>query len=222
MAYGFLMGGPAGYYGTTYPGKDRNGNATTTASKPEDYTGLNSAGNYIGMTRNLFGLRYPISTGICDNETDSALLYFDTRYYTTATSNAFEGIVVRGPWRSASGLRGRQLMTYKTTSNFSTKSLSECATKADSIYLVEKIIMDEAALELGHEGQRFPDLVRVARRMNRSGSVVVNSQTYPLTNDGMSGDAYLKAVIGQKDASSINVLGTAQYTDESSWFIQGE
>ncbi len=222
MAYGFLMGGPAGYYGTTYPGKDRNGKATTTASKPADYAGLNSSGNYVGMTRNLFGLRYPISTGICDNETDSALLYFDTRYYTTATSNAFEGIVVRGPWRSASGLRGRQLMAYKTTSNFSTKSLSDCATKADSIYLVEKIIMDEAALELGHEGQRFPDLVRVARRMNRSESITVNGQTYSLTNDGMSGNDYLKTVIGQKDASTINVLGTAQYSDESSWFIQGE
>ncbi len=220
MAYGFLMGGPAGYYGTTYPSVDANGNQTTTESNPANYKGLNSAGVNIGMTRNLFGLRFPISTGICDNATDSALLYFDSRYYTTATSNIFEGIVVRGPWRSASGLRGRQLMAYKTTSNFSTESLSTCATKADSIYLIEKIIMDEAALELGHEGQRFPDLVRVARRMNRSESITVNGQSYTLTNDGMSGDAYLQTVIGQKASSSINVLGAAQYSGEDSWYLK--
>ena len=220
MAYGFLMGGPAGYYGGTYPDVDRFGHATNTNSKPENYKGLNSRGEYIGMTRNLFGLRFPISTGICDNATDSALLYFDSRYYTSATSNLFEGIIVRGAWRSASGLRGRQLMDYKTTSNFSTKSLSTCADKADSIYLVEKIILDEAALELGHEGQRFPDLVRVARHMNQSGSVTVNGQTYTLTNDGMSGNEYLRDVIGRKP--SINVLGAAQYSDEKSWYIQGE
>ena len=220
MAYGFLMGGPAGYYGGTYPDVDRYGHSTNTNSKPVDYKGLNARGEYIGMTRNLFGLRFPISTGICDNETDSALLYFDSRYYTKATENLYEGIIVRGAWRSASGLRGRQLMTYKTTSDFSTQTLSTCADKADSIYLVEKIIMDEAALELGHEGQRFPDLVRVARHMNHSGSVTVNGQTYSLTNDGMSGDDYFRTVIGRKP--SINVLGAAQYSDEKSWYIQGE
>ncbi|MCR5395189.1 MAG: RagB/SusD family nutrient uptake outer membrane protein [Bacteroidales bacterium] len=222
MAYGFLMGGPAGYFGSTYPTTDMYGNKTTTESRPQDYKGLNASGDSIGMTRNLFGLRFPISTGICDNETDSALLYFDTRYYTSATSNLYEGIIVRGPWRSASGLRGRQLMAYKTTSNYSTKSLSECTNKADSIYLIEKIIMDESALELGHEGQRFPDLVRVARRMNGTGSVTVNGQAYALTNDGMTGSDYLKTVIGGKEASTINVLGAAQYTDQDSWFIQGE
>ena len=222
MAYGFLMGGPAGYYGGTYPPTDNKGNKTTTQSRPVDYKGLNANGQNIGMTRNLFGLRFPITTGICDNATDSALLYFDTRYYTKATDNAYEGIVVRGPWRSASGLRGRQLMSYKTTSDFSQGhlSLDDCATKADSIYLIEKIIMDEAALEIGHEGQRFPDLVRVARRMNSTGAVTVNGQTYALTNDGMSGSDYLKQVIGRK--TSINVLGDAQYTDQNSWFIQAE
>ncbi|MBP5680939.1 MAG: hypothetical protein J6X31_07825 [Bacteroidales bacterium] len=221
MAYGFLMGGPAGYYGTVYPREDANGNPTTTESRPVDYKGIDVNGNKIGMTRNLFGLRYPITTGICDNAVDSALLYFDTRYYTTATENSYEGIVVRGPWRSASGLRGRQLMRYKTTAHFSAngRTLSECADKADSIYLIEKIIMDEAALELGHEGQRFPDLVRVARRMNRGEAIVVNGRSYNLTNDGVSGSQYFQEVIGQKAASTINVLGAAQYSDENSWFI---
>ena len=223
MAYGFLMGGPAGYYGTTYPATDNKGNATTTESNPADYAGLDKSGNKIGMTRNLFGLLYPISTGICDNATDSALLRFDSRYYTTATDNIFEGIIIRGPWRSASGLRGRQLMSYKTTSNFSKQTLSSCATKADSIYLIEKIIMDEAALETGHEGQRFPDLVRVARRMNRTGSVTVNGNSYALSNDGMTGDEYMREVVGKKyQYTNINVLGAPDYSSESDWFIKAE
>jgi len=204
VAYGFLMGGPAGYFGTTYPGADNNGNSTTTESKPADYKGLDKNGNNIGRTRNIFGLLYPISTGLCDNATDSALLYFDTRYYTTATQNLFEGIVVRGPWRSASGLRGRQLMAYKTTANGSDLSLADCKNTQDSILLIEKIIMDEAAMELGHEGQRYPDLVRVSRRMNRDAAD--------------AGNAYMKAIMGKKH--SINVLGSAKCDSESDWYLQ--
>ena len=82
--------------------------------------------------------------------------------------------------------------------------------------------MDECALELGTEGQRFPDLVRVSRRMNRSGSVTVNGQTYSLTNDGVTGDEYFRQTLGKKDASCINVLGTPAYTDESSWYLKQE
>lgn len=203
VAYGFLMGGPAGYFGTMYPGADVDGNPTTVESNPAKYRGLDKNGKYIGHTRNLFGLLYPITTGMCDNAADSALLYFDTRYYTKATENLFEGIVVRGPWRSASGLRGRQLMEYKTTANGSDMSLSECANLQDSILLIEKIILDEAAMELGHEGQRYPDLVRVSRRLNRDG--------------GNAGDAYMQAIMGNK--KTINVLPAASYSKEDDWFI---
>ncbi len=203
VAYGFLMGGPAGYFGTVYPGVDNEGNPTTTESLPSKYAGLDKNGKYIGHTRNLFGLLYPISTGLCDNEVDSALLYFDTRYYTKATENLFEGIEKRGPWRSASGLRGRQLMEYKTTANGTDLTLSTCANAQDSILLVEKIIMDEAAMELGHEGQRYPDLVRVSRRLNK---------------DNGSGDAYMKEMMGKK--LSINVLGSAPCDSESDWYLK--
>lgn len=221
FAYGFIMGGLDGYYGATYPDVDRNGNVTTPQSKLEDYRGLDRSGRYTGRTRNIFGLLYPISLGICDNPTDSALLYFDNRYMTTASSNLYDRSVERGGWRSSSGIRGRQLMQYRQTSDFSSKTLADCATLADSIYLVEKILLDETALETAHEGNRWGDLVRVARRMNRSTTVTVNGQTSTLTNDGMTGDEYFQTVMARKSATSINILGTPDYSaGEASWFIK--
>lgn len=223
LAYGFIMGGLDGYYGATYPDMDREGRITTDRSNPRDYRGLNSTGSPTagGQTRNIFALLFPIMTGVCDNPIDSALLYFDNRYMTTASSNLFDRSVQRGPWRSSSGIRGRQLMRYRETSDFSTLTLADCATKADSIYLVEKILLDETALETAHEGNRWGDLVRVARRMNRTTTSTVNGETFTLSNDGMSGDEYLRTVMARKAGASINVLGTPDYSaGESSWFIR--
>jgi hypothetical protein len=100
-------------------------------------------------------------------------------------------------------------MEAVTSSDFSTQGdLSNCKTRQDSIYLVEKILMDEAALELAHEGNRYPDLVRVARRMNTQG------------NDGMTGDQYFQAVMQRKASGSHNVLGQPDYSaGESSWYL---
>ena len=49
-------------------------------------------------------------------------------------------------------------------------------------------------------------------------SYVVNSAilTYSF-GDGISGTQYFQNVLGKK--KSINVLGSAQYSDENSWFI---
>jgi hypothetical protein len=100
-------------------------------------------------------------------------------------------------------------MNNVTSANFAVQQdLSTCATLQDSIYLVEKILMDEAALELAHEGNRFGDLVRVARRMNKEG------------NDGMTGDQYFQAVMDRKAQGSKNVLGVPDYSaGESSWYL---
>jgi hypothetical protein len=198
LAWELVIRGFVNAYGTEYP-KD-----VTPTSDMRDYRGQNS----------IFDLLYPITMGVTVNpgfeEADSALLYFDTRLYKTNASNPYDRYEVRGPWRQSYGIRnGRACMNDVTDANFAVQQdLSTCATLQDSIYLVEKILMDEAALELAHEGNRFGDLVRVARRMNREG------------NDGMTGDQYFRAVMDRKAQSSKNVLGVPDYSaGESSWYL---
>lgn len=110
----------------------------------------------------------------------------------------------REPWRSSRGIRGRVALVSKEASDLVAypKTLAECATREDSIEVVEKIVLDEAALETAYEGNRFPDLVRVARRMND-------------LNEG-AGNAYMKAV--QQGKYELNGR-TNPYTDEASWFM---
>jgi hypothetical protein len=197
LAWSLVIKGLVDSYGTSYPSD------VTRTSDMRDYRGKNS----------IFDLQYPITMGVTVNpgyeEADSALLYFDTRFYTTNAANPYDGYARRGPWRQSYGIRnGRACMNNVTDANFSSKTLATCATREDSIYLVEKILMDEAALELAHEGNRFGDLVRVARRMNREG------------NDGMSGTEYFKAVMDRKAQGSKNVLGVPDYSaGENSWFL---
>jgi tetratricopeptide (TPR) repeat protein len=67
---------------------------------------------------------------------------------------------IRAPWRYNGGVRGRaNLPNVPFPDNLTTKQ--------DSILFVEKLIIREAALELGFEGNRWGDLVRIARRLNK-------------------------------------------------------
>jgi hypothetical protein len=195
LAWAFVIEGLENYYGTAYP------DGVFRGCDPRDFQ---------GNGHNLFHVTKPITMGVALEPQDSALLYFDTRLLSPKSKNTFEGYEVRGAWRQHAGLRvGRACMEAVTSSDFSTQGdLSNCKTRQDSIYLVEKILMDEAALELAHEGNRYPDLVRVARRMNTQG------------NDGMTGDQYFQAVMQRKASGSHNVLGQPDYSaGESSWYL---
>ena len=101
------------------------------------------------------------------------------------------------------GIRGRVTLVSKETSEFANgKTLSECNTLQDSIAVMEKIILDEAALECAFEGNRFPDLVRVAHRMNKNGE---------------DGNSYMQAVMQGK--YNRNGRSMPNFSTEENWFL---
>ena len=92
--------------------------------------------------------------------------YFACSYTETGTKYGYR----REPWRMNRGIRGRVTLVSKETSEFANgKTLSECNTLQDSIAVMDNIILDEAALSCAFSGNRFPDLVSVAHRLNKNG-----------------------------------------------------
>lgn len=210
FALDFVSKGIAGTYGTSYPsGITLNGKTDETGALVETSNPAYFRGN-----GKILDVLYPVTMGLAQSEADSALLYFDSRFYSSAASNPYDGYAKRGGWREHYGLRvGRQGMNRNQVldadlSGQPSGDLADAATRQDSIYLVEKLIMDETALELAHEGNRFPDLVRVARRMDREG------------NDGMTGGQYLQALMSRKNQGRNNVLGNVDYTSTDNWFLK--
>lgn len=67
---------------------------------------------------------------------------------------------IRAPWRNSGGIRGRANLPNKPFP-------ASCVTTQDSILFMEQVIAREMALELGFEGNRWQDLVRIAHRMNK-------------------------------------------------------
>lgn len=59
----------------------------------------------------------------------------------------------RGLWHRNAGIRGRAYLTPTTVPD-----------AADSVNIIENSLIEEAALELAYEGQRWPDLLRIAKR----------------------------------------------------------
>ncbi|MFT3751822.1 MAG: RagB/SusD family nutrient uptake outer membrane protein [Paludibacter sp.] len=67
---------------------------------------------------------------------------------------------IRAPWRNNGGIRGRANLP-------NVPFPATCVTTQDSIRFMEKVIAHEAALELGFEGNRWEDLIRISHRMNK-------------------------------------------------------
>jgi hypothetical protein len=116
---------------------------------------------------------------------------FDARY---ADIGALK---FRGHWRNNRGVRGRANLPNV---NFP----ANCTGKQDSILFVEQLIVREAALELGFEGHRWEDLIRIARRMN-------------LEKPG-SGDLFLWDENIKKKFDRSGIAG-ADLSSSSKWFL---
>jgi hypothetical protein len=99
-------------------------------------------------------------------------------------------------WEQNAGVRGRVFMPVI---NFPAGM-----NHLDSIQWLEQQIVRESALELAFEGQRWGDLVRIARRMNK---------------EGRDGFHYLFDENIKKKYDRANIPAPAYTTDESSWYL---
>lgn len=105
------------------------------------------------------GTEYPSDsiryTGYSPTQPYPAPFYFDARQNQNDSRQA-----PNAPWRYNGGVRGRANLP-------NVDFPATCVTQKDSILFVEKLIAHEAALELGFEGHRWADLIRIARRLNK-------------------------------------------------------
>jgi hypothetical protein len=100
-------------------------------------------------------------------------------------------------WDANAGVRGRAFMPVV---NFP----AGLSTQLDSIQWLEKQIVREAGLELAFEGQRWSDLVRIARRMNK---------------EGRDGFHFLFDENIKKKYERANIPAPNFSTTESSWYL---
>jgi len=87
------------------------------------------------------------------NVTNIQQTFLDAPYNFDARSG--DNPQFRAIWRDMAGLRGRAYLRSKDVTN-----------PADSVKQVEDMLIDEGALELAYEGQRWADLLRIAIRRN--------------------------------------------------------
>jgi len=91
----------------------------------------------------------------------------------------------RAIWRDMRGLRGRAYLQSKTVSGDSTTS-------------VENMLIDEGALELAYEGQRWADLLRIAIRRNDP-SYIADKVYAKLIKDGSGNAGTARAKLMNKE-----------------------
>ncbi len=97
----------------------------------------------------------------------------------------------RAPYYKNRGLRERAYLKYKPV-----------AAGADSLTAIENMIIDENALELAYEGQRWSDLLRIALRRNDA-SFVASKIGAKLRKDGLGAQA---ATAEAKLGASVDAL----------------
>lgn len=126
-----------------------------------------------------------------------ASVAYSSPFYLDARQNSDPYTYYRSPWYLNYGIRRRGFVTNVTKPDWVT-------TKSDSIQWMEKVIVNEEALECGFEGHRWGDLLRIAMRKN--------------AEDG-TGTAFLNEKITAKFTSS---GGSAPTLSPSNWFLPHE
>jgi hypothetical protein len=119
--------------------------------------------------------------------------YYPEPFYLDARQS--EQPYYRRPWRDNQGIRGRAYLNSKEFPENAT-------TTQDSIFFMEKVILEETALECGFEGNRWGDLVRIARRMN---------------GEGRQGTQYLIDNLSKKYQLSGKTM--PDLSDEKKWYL---
>jgi hypothetical protein len=118
--------------------------------------------------------------------------YLDARYNGGFRNPQYT--TINGPWQTNYGIRTRANLINTVRPDWALG-------KADSIRWMEEALLTEAALELGFEGHRWGDMLRIARRKN--------------ADDG-SGTAYLNAML----AGKFNKEGKATpVLSANKWFL---
>lgn len=131
-----------------------------------------------------FGVEY--SSFPPANDSVAAVPY-PAPFYLDARQNDAPYTFLRSPWRDNGGIRGRAFLVNITKP-------ADIVTTADSIQWIEKALIKEAALECGFEGQRWGDLLRIARRNNKkdgaaSVATIMNAAVAHKFNAGAAGSA---------------------------------
>lgn len=109
------------------------------------------------------GVQYSSFPPINDNV--AAVPYPDP-FYLDARQNDPPYVSLRGTWRDNFGIRGRAFLNNVVTPDYVLDGVND---HNDSIQWIETVLIKEAALECGFEGNRWGDLLRVSRRQSKDG-----------------------------------------------------
>ncbi|MDD3079591.1 MAG: RagB/SusD family nutrient uptake outer membrane protein [Paludibacter sp.] len=105
------------------------------------------------------------------NDSTAAVPY-PAPFYLDARQNDAPYTFLRSPWRDNAGIRNRAFLTNIETPDYVHDGTND---HNDSIQWIENALIKEAALECAFEGNRWGDLLRVARRQNKDGKGSVAS-----------------------------------------------